>query len=235
MAQYSKNVGPRGQATVTNEFSEAKKSTYVSDCDRIKTINKIGVRIQIMFWIRIILILISVVSSIVKNTKIAGGPVLVLTLATFVLDLIYGIVQIILNDYVEGFRTSGILFIIVSVITFMQAFFDGFGMTVLTIGGAIASFVAIYMFIMNMSICASVVDRSLSMSWDSLVKNYTIGFLLLGGAIVLALVPLFGILPVLALLAGLVFLIVAGIRELVLLHETSQTFLYYKPASQSHK
>ena len=144
----------------------------------------------------------------------------------------YASILVRLKSEDEGYRTAGICILIGYASSFLLNLLGGSEMAILAIlialPGVAVSLYGNYREYMAHSTVLAGVDNDLSGKWETLWK-WEIGTfcLMIGGVILVALLPLIG---ALATLAGAIGTIVIGILKLVYLYQTAKVFREYNAA-----
>lgn len=205
---------------------EAQKAMQAAIAARAPVLGK---WLWILFW----MVIPNSIAAIMANQNLAGFvPAIYLAgqILNAACSFVYGFILLRLADEEERYRTAGICTLIGGAVSVLLTFVASGQMPVwmllLSIPAAIVSFVGMYFEYTAHSEVLTGVDNNLAEKWTMLWK-WHIGTLcaMLGGVLVTAIVPILGLLVVLA--AGLGGIVVAILR-LVYLYRTANIFRNYQ-------
>lgn len=206
--------------------AEAEKMQKAAIAERAPVLEK---WLMVLFW----LIIPGSIASIMTNETVAASvPALLMPgqVLSTITSLAYGFILLRLSSEAECYRKSGICALVCGGAGILIACFSGstptpVWMLAITIPTAIVSILGEYYEFMAHSSVLTGVDNLLSDRWTTLWRWYIGSFCaMLGSILLLAIVPLLGLLVT---LVAAIAMVVVDIMKLVFLYRTARVFKNY--------
>ncbi len=189
----------------------------------------LGKWLSILFW----LIIPNVVAALLTNETVAGWfPFLYIPGRALeaICSFAYGFILLRLTSQEDRYRTAGICMLVGGLVSVLMCFPTFFGdiwwRLILSLVMIVVNPIGIHYEFTAHSVVLNTLDNKLADKWTTLAKWYIISYcVVIGGALLPALIPFVGVLVV---LAADIALVVMSVLKLVYLYTTAKRFRDYK-------
>ena len=184
----------------------------------------LGKWLWVLFW----LVIPGEIGSLLSEELFSSAlhlPTIVGSVISMLTEIVYGIILLKFTMFNRNFRLSGICYIAAAVSGFVFLFFPGEGGSTaslwLTLPTMILSLIGVCHEYTGYSQLLADIQNPLSSKWEKLWKAYAITLIIGVASMLLAFIPILGLI---AILAVMVATLVISILKLVYLYKTAQIF-----------
>ena len=146
----------------------------------------------------------------IKHYQLITNILYGISLTTFVLYILQGVIILSLGKFVYDFRTAGMLLMLRGALVALRTSFGGVFGSLCGIGVAVTSILYILKFVTALSSSFDNVATYMAITWDNFKKLYTYFYIAWGIAMAVSLAPIYGMI-------GQLFLAILEILEIVLI------------------
>lgn len=193
----------------------------------------LGKKFQILFWISILSVILSVLMFVLAYATQSTGVVTVFAVIAIVLGVIYAATLFTLGKFNENFKLAAITYILLQVSDFIKQISSSnlFASTIFSVAslGLGIGYVLKYTYAMEESFLS--VDGYIADSWASYRKAY-IGVMIASLiCVILAFAPVFAFLAMIASIILSIVAIVLSVWQLVILYRSAKRMIEFSNSS----
>lgn len=193
----------------------------------------LGKKFQILFWISILSVILSVLMFVLAYATQSKGVVTVFAVIAIVLGVIYAATLFTLGKFIENFKLAAITYILLQISDFIKQISSSnfFAYTIFSVAslGLGIGYVLKYTYAMEESIIS--VDGYIADSWASYRKAY-IGVMIASLiCVIMAFAPAFAFLAMIASVILSIVAIVLSVWQLVILYRSGKRMIEFSNSS----